>query len=533
MRRSTVATYLVLVGCAGLGTGARPALAASLCVGTDPGCLSTLRGAIAAARDGDVIRLAPGTFPGDVTIDRSVKLIGAGPDRTTIRGGGPVLTIGVPGAPSEPTVSIRGVTITGGVTSSSSQCGPVCGTDYVQATALGGGIEVPPAAGSTTGATVTVNNSVIAGNRVAPSVTVPSVRSICFGAPCRFALAGGGGIDNWGTISLTNTSVSDNRVGGPVNSDAEGGGILNEAPGSLTLKDSRVENNQATASAPNGRFAEAGGIFADGGTLTITGGAVARNTAVLSAALPSDVAQAAIGGGIDLSDRASASIVGARIDGNRLSATNALGDATAFSAGIHADGPLVLRDSSVSYNRLTSATPTGSAHADSGAGELNASPTTVTDTRFIANTVIVGAPDGTADAAAGALVTAGFEPIALSDSVVSGNRVSATTTSGTANGEGAGMANIGLLTLRNTIVTDNAATVTGPGGVAQGGGIWNGPAPDGPPVELTLIDSALVHNILTASAGISVQGGGLFTTAPVTLKDTTIAENSPDQCQGC
>jgi hypothetical protein len=52
-------------------------------------------------------------------------------------------------------------------------------------------------------------------------------------------------------------------------------------------------------------------------------------------------------------------------------------------------------------------------------------------------------------------------------------------------------------------------------------------------VELTLIDSALVHNILTASAGISVQGGGLFTNAPVTLKNTTIAENSPDQCQGC
>jgi hypothetical protein len=33
--------------------------------------------------------------------------------------------------------------------------------------------------------------------------------------------------------------------------------------------------------------------------------------------------------------------------------------------------------------------------------------------------------------------------------------------------------------------------------------------------------------------GITVHGGGLFTTNPVTTKDTVIANNTPDQCFGC
>jgi hypothetical protein len=43
----------------------------------------------------------------------------------------------------------------------------------------------------------------------------------------------------------------------------------------------------------------------------------------------------------------------------------------------------------------------------------------------------------------------------------------------------------------------------------------------------------LTHNTLSATAGVSREGGGLFTTVPVTLDDTVIADNSPDQCFGC
>src|SRR3954454_5482277 len=72
--------------------------------------------AVVAAHTGDTIKIGAGTYAGGVTIDVSVRLLGAGPGATVIRGGGPVLTVGVAGAASEPTVTIDGVIVTGGVT---------------------------------------------------------------------------------------------------------------------------------------------------------------------------------------------------------------------------------------------------------------------------------------------------------------------------------------------------------------------------------------------------------------------------------
>ncbi len=78
----------------------------------------------------------------------------------------------------------------------------------------------------------------------------------------------------------------------------------------------------------------------------------------------------------------------------------------------------------------------------------------------------------------------------------------------------------------------NTATATGASGSAQGGGINNFTL-GGPPPSLTLTDSAVLANKLTASPGITPQGGGLFTAFPVTLTRTVIAGNKPDQCYGC
>src|SRR4029079_17981849 len=97
---------------------------------------------------------------------KSILRVGAGAGSTVIRGGGPVLTIGTFGAASEPTVSISGVKITGGRTTSSPD---EMGGD---ARASGGGIFVPPAADFAAGATVTVRDSVISGNKAAPTKTL-------------------------------------------------------------------------------------------------------------------------------------------------------------------------------------------------------------------------------------------------------------------------------------------------------------------------------------------------------------------------
>jgi hypothetical protein len=52
-------------------------------------------------------------------------------------------------------------------------------------------------------------------------------------------------------------------------------------------------------------------------------------------------------------------------------------------------------------------------------------------------------------------------------------------------------------------------------------------------VELTLTDSAITHNSLTGSSAITLDGGGVFTTEPITRTRTRITENHPTQCTGC
>src|SRR4051812_11379170 len=130
------------------------ALASDLCVGSGPGCFPTIQDAVDAAADGDTIRVAPGTFAGGVTVDVSVRLLGAGADRTVVRGGGPVFTIGSFGDSSPPTVAIRRMKITGGATQSSPVSVPFTGEDGVWAS--GAGIEIPPDDDFSGGAAVTI-----------------------------------------------------------------------------------------------------------------------------------------------------------------------------------------------------------------------------------------------------------------------------------------------------------------------------------------------------------------------------------------
>ena len=100
---------------------AKTARPGELCVGHGSSCHRTVQGAVDAARDGDTVRIGRGNFAGAVRIGASIRLVGAGSRLTTIRGGGPVLTIGAFGAAREPTVSVTGVTIAGGLTRSSAE----------------------------------------------------------------------------------------------------------------------------------------------------------------------------------------------------------------------------------------------------------------------------------------------------------------------------------------------------------------------------------------------------------------------------
>jgi len=533
MKRLILAAVVAAINAVGLTAAAPSAFAASSCVGPGPGCFSTLQAAIDAADDDDTIHIAAGTFAGGVAIEKSVRLEGAGAGLTIIRGGDSVLTIGAYGAATEPTVSVDGVTITGGIARSSPESTPFVGEEGVFA--LGGGVEIPPNADFSGGANVTISNSLITGNRVAPTHTLP-FGPPCPDGPCPFALAAGGGIDSWGTLTLANTTVSDNLVGSASGlssdaSDAEGGGIMNWL-GTLTISNSVVSCNQVSATAPNGRGADSGGIsLANGGRLTMNNSSVTNNSVVLAASLPATVDVGAHAGGIHIGGGASGTIRNTTISGNTVSVTNTVGDANAFSGGIHTDVDFELSNDVITNNSVSAATlpgSSGNAAGDSGAGEMGG---TINSTTFTGNTVTVSSAAGTANAGGGAVIFAG----SMTDSVVSGNHVSASSPSGAVFVKGGGLiAGDGGVTMRNTTVSGNTGDATGLSGSAQGGGIFDAAVPNGPPGgSLTLTRSSVSRNALSGSSGIALQGGGVFVTNPVKLVNSVIAQNTPDQCFGC
>jgi hypothetical protein len=526
---SVVAALLLVVG-----AGRAAAATLNVC---PSGCPFTqLEPALAAAKDGDTIKIAPGTYAGGVTIDVSVKLVGAGAGRTVISGGGPVLTIGTFGAQSEPTVSIDGVTITGGVTRSSPESVPFTGQEGVFA--AGGGVEIPPNADFSGGATVRITNSIITGNRVAPTDTAP-FGPPCPSGPCPFAQAAGGGIDSWGTLTLENTTVSNNRVGSAsglstLASDAVGGAIMNWL-GPLAISGSIIHGNQASASGPNGRFAEGGAIHTFGSRLTLSNDSVTDNSAALAASLPNSVEQLANGGGIHITSSVSAATIrNTTVSGNSVTMTNTVGDATAFSGGVlvDLDVDFKMSNSVVADNSVSSATLAGSsgdAEGDSGAGELLG---TITNTRFTGNTVTVSSAAGDATAFAGAFIDFG----SITNSVVGDNHVHASSPGGSVfAGGGALVVDEPGLMLRNTTVSGNTVDASGGSGTAQGGGILDASVPNGPPGgPLVLVNSSVTGNVLSGTAGITLQGGGLYVrNQPLTLTHSVIADNLPDQCSGC
>jgi hypothetical protein len=488
-----------------------------------------------AANDGDRITIAPGTFDGGITIDVSVALVGAGADRTVIRGGGPVLTIGTFGASSEPAVSIKGVKVTGGVTRTSPESIPFTGEEGVYA--AGGGIEIPPNADFSGGATVRIRDSVIARNLVAPTRTAPFGPTCPNGDPCPFAFAGGGGINSWGTTKLVETTVQNNLVGSASGlstkaSDADGGGIVNHL-GPLTLKRSTVRGNEATATGRKGRFAEGGGILVDGAALTIRDSSVTANRAALEASLPNGVDQLAIGGGLQIGKVPTVGIKNTKISGNSVATTNSIADAVAFSGGLNLAHPagidFHMNNAVISRNAVRAAAlnPSGGdAEGDTGGAALKG---VVANVRLRDNTVRVKSTAGAATAAAGASLIGGR----MTDSAAIGNSVHAKSPAGTALAAGGAFVVDRRLTLRGTTVRANTAFASGQSGKSRGGGIFDAPLfSDGG--RLVLVDSDVLQNVATGSPKITLQGGGLYIHGQTsTLIRSALEQNVPDQCFGC
>jgi hypothetical protein len=312
-----------------------------------------------------------------------------------------------------------------------------------------------------------------------------------------------------------------------------GAGVQNR--GDLSLTNSTVTGNRGATTGPNSCNGNAtGGGIISYRKLSVFGGSVTNNVIELASPVPAANCGSAEGGGVRVHN-GTASISGTTISGNQAIATSQYADASSFGGGIAVDiGTLMLQDSTVSNNLSSATAEAANATANPTSGGIGIGypgHTTIANTSITDNAVSATAPSGSAIAEAGGIQTTNT---ALSGSVVNGNRLTATSNTGSASVHGAGIQHgNGNLEVSGTTISGNTGTATGPSGEALGAGIWNDLFfPGRPSPQLVLANTNVTNNSLSASPGITVHGGGLFTTFPVELTDSTIANNSPDDCFG-
>ncbi len=551
MKRVFLAAVAAAVGMAALAIGATPALAAKVCVSVKPKCFSSLADAIAAAQPGDTIKLEKGTFAGGVVITTSMTIQGAGDGKSIINGGGdgPVIRIGEDFTPTQlmPTVTIKGVTITGGTN----------GSYPASINSIGGGILLPPGSDANgdqaTGATLTIKDSTITGNRAVPDTNAP-FGPPCppSGDPCPFGRGMGGGIASYGNLTLENVVVSNNLVGGPTSSDADGGGILIGFGGSLVMKKSKVMNNAATVSAPAGRFAEGGGLLAQDQTpVTIKDSAFTGNLSHLDSTLPfsfidefgelQTIDMLANGGGMHLGDGGSATIDGVKIDANRAEAITPNAEAPVFDAGLCTCGNVTLsmKNSEINNNKVVNTVQSLADTGPTGPSAFEADGASTIDKVTVKGNTLVLTESGDG----GAIGAVAFLPpppppgtpsVSMTNSEISGNTTTVNS-SGFGSVFGGGLGNQGPATLTNDTIQGNVGTVNAPSGAAQGGGIWNGMFfSDGPSSSIAIQKTKATGNALNGGGGVARSGGGLYSCGfPFTLTNSQITGNTPDQIAAC
>ena len=180
-------------------------------------------------------------------------------------------------------MTIEGVTVTGGVTVG----------NLTPFSGRGGGICIPRAAGPSTGA-VTIRNSVIRGNSVAPGWrSSPTIRAACSRTPAAWDL------QRWDADAGPH-EVSDNRADAAsgLASNAIGGGILNRTFGNLTLKHSVVTDNHVVARPTAASPTAAASRWSPASTSPTAWSATTPPTT--SSAVPTGVEQEATAGGIQI-----------------------------------------------------------------------------------------------------------------------------------------------------------------------------------------------------------------------------------------
>jgi hypothetical protein len=359
------------------------------------------------------------------------------------------------------------------------------------------------------------------------------------------AATGGGGIDNGGTLNASGIVVANNQSTGGLG----GGGILNESTGALTLDDSTVRHNIATAAPGSDVF---GGGLLNLGHAAIDGATFLGNRAAGGSAV--DFFGGSAGGAIDNYGGASLQVTSSKFLANQAigAAEDAngyyfgMGGAIENNAGALDDSPSSATLIGCVFVRNVATAGAGGV-ANGGAIDNQGGGTTMTLTGCtIAGNRGVGGSNGlNGQSFGGGILNASGSVMNIDDCRVIANTSqggSGTTPSlvlpSSGFGEGGGITNgFATLTVTGCTIAGNLAaggtTTVGPGGNAFGGGIDNLGG------NLTLIGSGVFGNAAIAASGGSFPspagvrlgvagGGGLndWADGSATVTGCTFAGNS-------
>ena len=337
--------------------------------------------------------------------------------------------------------------------------------------------------------------------RVTPGVTVAiSGLTVRMGAhtptptPSPAVQGMGGGILNAGTLTLNDCAVTDN-VAAPTNfqpADGLGGGIDNS--GALTLTNCTVSNNRAAGSFGTvGASGFGGGINnRAGATLTVTNSTFTNNTAA--------------------------------------SGPGGLGPSGSASGGaIHNSGTMTLTGSTFSGNTAVGQRSGQEMGGRAHGGSVNNSATaTATACKFIDNKAQGGTGDTGGFAEGGGVTNRQSATLTLDGCTLSGNLAVGGSGRGSAgSASGGGVANRGVVMLKNSTVGDNIArgsSGTTSSSWGYGGGVFNAGT-------ATLTNSTISGNAAEAGAHFFVNfagtasGGGVLTEGGLTLTNCTVTRN--------
>jgi hypothetical protein len=326
-----------------------------------------------------------------------------------------------------------------------------------------------------------------------------------------YSALGAGIYSTGGALTLVGATITDNQSFGGRGGDssrtyypagaggsASGGGLY-ASGGSLDISDSRIANNRATGgrggdgaiyyttvrtsqggisfvtdfSGGTGGRAQGGGLYVNGGSLTLASSTIASNQGTGGPAGANGYAGGGSGGGLYImSNAGTPTVTGSTLSGN--SASGVYGD---DGGAIRNLGTLTVSNSTLSGNSATG--------ADAGGGGIdNGGTLTVSNSTLSGNS---GGDRGGGIANGGTLT--------VSNSTLSGNSAF----------EGGGIANGGTLTVSNSTLSGNSA--------GEGGGIYTGS-------PLTVISNSTLSD---NSAG---EGGGIYNFARLTVSDSTLSGNS-------